>query len=89
MDYFSHHFFSDPQKNPWVIAFGDLSKASQKVYHLKGHFKRSRMALVSASYNFPVTRIKTAKFVPYKCTCMVRVVTHASALGNVLKWKVL
>ena len=41
------------------------------------------MALVSALYHFSVKRIKTAKFVPYKCTCMVKVVTHASALGNV------
>ena len=47
------------------------------------------MALVSASYHFPMKRIKTAKFVPYKCTCMVKVIAHASALGNVLKWKVL
>ena len=37
------------------------------------------MALDSASYHFPVKRIKTAKFVPYKCTCMVKVVANASA----------
>ena len=41
------------------------------------------MALVLASYHFPVQRKMTTKFVPCKCTWMVKVVMHASVLGNV------
>ena len=57
MVYFTQHFFSDRKKKPldyslWFLSNlmnDDLSKTLKKGYHAKALFKRSGMALVSAS----------------------------------------